>query len=759
MNFLSRNKIIILLCFLSAIILRLFHLFTPILDSDYAIVGLSARHILRGEFPLFFYGDSFEGIIEGYLAAPLFWLFGPSRIVLDYVPVIMSLVIIYTVYKLARIIYGNATAKLALLFASIAPPFFILMTTVPLEGYIETTILGALAFIITYKIIYRPKNVLKLHFLLGLTIGFALYLQFHIVPFAITVGIFLFLNDKKLFFKKTFIALMTGFVIGNLPLLIYNITHKFSTLQIITKQHATFLGTLKHLFGYGYWVILGARAEFAQENYIPYVSSLILLIYLGCFIYLFVRKKPGSEFLITFLLIFPITYWLSGRGETNTRRYLLPLYSVVFIVLAYGINALREKNKLLSYTIIALILGSNLYTNFISIPIFNTNAKADYEMRLLQDKQLYDFLKTNNIRGAYTLSWWNSLKFDFDFKEDIILTLIDGEPYPKYQKAVDSQFDPAFIDHFSEFKPTLDSIGGLYKTQTLISPSGSISPYTIYYNFVPTEQTLEEIDNSKWTACSSHNDKIVNLAFDRDILTRWHSDTAQKEGMAFTIDLGAEYTNLTRLCYHPGPATDWPCSYELYTSSDGNSWQCAAKNCAFIMPIFWDGPHPFVKNINGLIEMDFTPHTARYLKIVLTKNKERFYWSIAELYIYRQKDKNKKDWNIDNLTKRIAQIKPRKLYADPWIMSHLDEKSYFIGENETVDNNYVYNYFLVETNKLKDCVFVVQEENYSSFIKAVGNVEYNVEDFGPYKLIIFDKNSNNPVKLYWDWFHLLKCTY
>src|SRR5688500_24173 len=57
-------------------------------DSDQAIFGLMAKHIVEGRaFPMFIYGDSYLLAVQPWLAAPLFAIFGPSAAVLK-VPVV-----------------------------------------------------------------------------------------------------------------------------------------------------------------------------------------------------------------------------------------------------------------------------------------------------------------------------------------------------------------------------------------------------------------------------------------------------------------------------------------------------------------------------------------------------------------------------------------------------------------------------------------------------------------------------------------------
>src|SRR5689334_15377154 len=51
----------------------------PGTNSDEGNMGLLAMHVaFRGEWPIFFYGLPYLGPVEGYIAAPLFHLFGVS---------------------------------------------------------------------------------------------------------------------------------------------------------------------------------------------------------------------------------------------------------------------------------------------------------------------------------------------------------------------------------------------------------------------------------------------------------------------------------------------------------------------------------------------------------------------------------------------------------------------------------------------------------------------------------------------------------
>src|SRR5207244_7194793 len=59
----------------------------PVTNSDEGNMGLLAMHVAyRGELPIFFYGLTYMGTLEGYITAPLFHLLRPTVFSLRYAP-------------------------------------------------------------------------------------------------------------------------------------------------------------------------------------------------------------------------------------------------------------------------------------------------------------------------------------------------------------------------------------------------------------------------------------------------------------------------------------------------------------------------------------------------------------------------------------------------------------------------------------------------------------------------------------------------
>src|SRR5262245_15157192 len=91
-------------------------------DSDEAVEGLMARHALSGEFPVFFWGQTFKGVPEVYLSAAAFGAFGPGVMVLKAVTLLLFALFIAANFVLLKKIAGRWIAVASSLLLIVSPP-------------------------------------------------------------------------------------------------------------------------------------------------------------------------------------------------------------------------------------------------------------------------------------------------------------------------------------------------------------------------------------------------------------------------------------------------------------------------------------------------------------------------------------------------------------------------------------------------------------------------------------------------------------
>ncbi len=136
------------ICFLITVLTRAWLIIHThgVLDGDEATVGIQAEHILRGEFPVYYYGQSYLGSLQAYVIAFIFLFTGPTVWAMRIEPVLTSLFIVYLTWRfsfaLAEAARLSSRARtwfvtIATLFAAFAPLYDVVEEMRVTGGYIE----------------------------------------------------------------------------------------------------------------------------------------------------------------------------------------------------------------------------------------------------------------------------------------------------------------------------------------------------------------------------------------------------------------------------------------------------------------------------------------------------------------------------------------------------------------------------------------------------------------------------------------------
>jgi 4-amino-4-deoxy-L-arabinose transferase-like glycosyltransferase len=217
-------------------------------NSDEATMGLNALHIFtRGELPIFLYGQNYMGTLEAYLGARFFLLFGPSTFALRLGLVIMYAGFLLVLYLLACLLYtkGVALAALFLLcWGSNDTLFGQLMAT----GRVETWLFATLLLLLTNWLALSfhpdisareqsPERTRRKRFLaygcIGSVISLGLWSDLLILPFVCISLLLLLLFCHRELLTRAILFGILGFLIGSIPLLVFNIQH-FSDNSVVT---------------------------------------------------------------------------------------------------------------------------------------------------------------------------------------------------------------------------------------------------------------------------------------------------------------------------------------------------------------------------------------------------------------------------------------------------------------------------------------------------------------------------------------------
>ena len=150
-----------------------------------------------------------------------------------------------------------------------------------------------------------------------------------------------------------------------------------------------------------------------------------------------------------------------------------------------------------------------------------------------------------------------------------------------------------------------------------------LSPYTIQdlADFLP----ISKREMKSWVYSASHGDHSAKRAADGRIDSRFSTDREQRPGMTFTVDM-KKSCNIYRVVLDTtGSARDYPRSYEIAVSDDGENW---------------NRPVAKGKGTHAVTSIVFDAVRTQYFRIMQTGSVKGLHWSIHEMSVFAKRDKS-----------------------------------------------------------------------------------------------------------------------
>ncbi|MFK3980819.1 hypothetical protein ACI2K4_10640 [Micromonospora sp. NPDC050397] len=196
-------------------------------NSDEATFGLAAAHIATGrEWPIFLYGQHYMGVVESYLAAPLFAAFEPSWVLLRVPLLLLYAAFVYLMYRLTRRLYSAWLATLVVGLLALGSERVIRDQLTAVGGRPEVKPAVALLLLLALALgEHRHGRHRWLTFgLFGLLTGLCVWDDWLILPYLAVAVIVLLVGSARDLLGWAGLLLVGGFVVGVLPLVVDNLT-------------------------------------------------------------------------------------------------------------------------------------------------------------------------------------------------------------------------------------------------------------------------------------------------------------------------------------------------------------------------------------------------------------------------------------------------------------------------------------------------------------------------------------------------------
>jgi 4-amino-4-deoxy-L-arabinose transferase-like glycosyltransferase len=463
-------------------------------NSDEAITGLMARHILQGECPVFFYGQAYMGSLDAFLTAGLFFLFGDSVLTIRVLQIILYTCTIITTAWLGRKLTGGwETGLLAAGLMAVPVVNVTLYTTATLGGYGEALVLSNGAFLCAMELILttgkpNAKKDFLLFGLLGLITGLGFWVLgltlISTIPAVIFSGLAIWKHRETIpgGWITAAVILLVTFILGSLPWwyatlqagFFNQIRELFGSAVSIEKEN-WFIRSGNHLL---YFVFLGLPAAFGlrppwEVRWLALPLLPFILIIWGGVFWKFpgiLRKetpagRSGWVMLLTSVGFLAAGFIFTSFGLDPSGRYFLPLAVPLALLFARVILTAPGYRLVRFAAPVVLILFSAIGTvqSAITSPGITTQFDRVSWIDHRYDRELIDFLLKHGETRGYT-NYWVAYPLAFRSNETILFS--PRLPYhedlryterddriPAYTKQVDTSDRTAYI---TTFNPNLD---------------------------------------------------------------------------------------------------------------------------------------------------------------------------------------------------------------------------------------------------------------------------------------------------------------
>jgi hypothetical protein len=213
---------IITLSVLFRTVLVAFHF--PEVNSDEGRMGLAGMHIaFQGQHPMYIYGQNYMGVLEAYIAAPFFRLFGVSDITLRIGMLLLFALFMISMYWLSSLLYSKRLALVTLILLSFATTDMLIQQLRAVGGAMESIFFGTLMMVLAYRLAAtagaRRLGRYMTYVAWGWTAGIALWVHILVLPFVLCSGLLLLVFCYREWRTLAIPCLLVGFLLGGFLLI------------------------------------------------------------------------------------------------------------------------------------------------------------------------------------------------------------------------------------------------------------------------------------------------------------------------------------------------------------------------------------------------------------------------------------------------------------------------------------------------------------------------------------------------------------
>jgi hypothetical protein len=411
-----------------------------VIDSDEAITGLMARHLLDGEFRAFVWRLSYHGTIATYPVALSFKLFGTSQFTLELPYLLMSAGATVMVWRIAVRFLRPFQAVFAALAFWLWPALYAWISVKPLFDYVPTMVLGLAVMLCALRAAERPRQLLD-WCLLGLFAGAGFWTAANIIYFAVPAAVWLLAYHWRVLWPRALLTVPFA-VLGALPWIWNDLNYRFDSFKLADgTASGNYVDHLGYFFTHALPAALGMRKPFTGDwifgsnaGIVVYVFALVLL---ALSVVLGLRARSIATIgLVTSPFLFalnPVGSNLANDFIGNGRYF---YFFTPFLALAVG----QVVRPVAPAVVLAIALAASSVWGFAQL--YDQRAAIGGTPPL---EAVISRLERDGHHDVYA-SFWVALRLTFETHERIIGVATDlGPSYQGYTDRVRRSKLPVYV--------------------------------------------------------------------------------------------------------------------------------------------------------------------------------------------------------------------------------------------------------------------------------------------------------------------------
>jgi hypothetical protein len=385
----------------------LLHTSLTALNADEGITGLQAYGVLRGDFRLMVAGNDYGSSTETYLLAP-FLTFGSGVWPLRFLPIALSAVASYALYRLGRPLFGRVPAATLALIGWTTSGAVVVLFLRSYMGYITGFIALVVALTLACHAMRTERYLARTAVFAGFAAGFAMWSH----PIFGTVAL-LALIAPTLYrgraLRRWWLPLAAGGVLGVSPWLLFiaqNGLPESATPVVVTTYPERLIrfvtGLLPRAFGLrtpgGDWVGPDAIA-------VGVAALLIVGSMVGMVVLVVIKGAQALPILVAGVLAFPCLAMYAPLGSIADARYALPFLPELLMGLGAWLLLIPQRIRDSPWLLVTV---PTVWALLSSVPLVQQQVGWEWVDPDVDAKQVVSELDTRNIHfvagdywGAY----------------------------------------------------------------------------------------------------------------------------------------------------------------------------------------------------------------------------------------------------------------------------------------------------------------------------------------------------------------------